>query len=306
MKRIAVVLGVILALVLACSAFFYKELVFYFTPIKPVAEVATPILWKVSKAGVPDSWLLGTMHAADRRSALLLPRFEPYLQQARIVFTEHKLFSAEDQVFRDFLFSGKGGVRPALGDLYPQLLSKINKAYLPANVIESMDVPQALMALEMRQPAADVGATSLDEQIASFALLHNKAYAGLERMQDKITPLTEIPPAQQLEALKLMITHSEQFDQSYREIVEGYYARSIPAKAIDHSYPATITPELKIALQKWDTAMLDKRNQIYLNSLAAHLSQGACFIAVGFKHLSGPQGLVNLLRAQGYSLTPLY
>ncbi|WP_373976435.1 TraB/GumN family protein [Chitinibacter sp. SCUT-21] len=306
MKKIAAVFGVVLALVLALSAFFYKELVFYFTPVKPVSEVATPIFWKVSKAGIPDSWLLGTMHAADRRSALLLPRFEPYLQQARIIFTEHKYLSAEDQVLTDFILGGKGGVRSALGDLYPALLSEMEKRHIRAQIVDTMDVPQAWLTMYIGIPFADKGAASLDEQVASYALLHNKPYAGLERMQDKVKVFTEMAPAHQLQALQMMITGREKIEQTFQQGVEHYYARTIPARFNDQLYPNTMSPELKAAMQQFDVRMLDKRNQIYLNSLAAHLPQGGCFIAVGFMHLTGPQGVVNLLRGQGYTLTPLY
>jgi len=51
--------------------------------------------------------------------------------------------------------------------------------------------------------------------------------------------------------------------------------------------------------------MLEKRNLMWLPRLEEQLENGNVFIAVGSLHLSGEYGLINLLRARGYVLTPL-
>ena len=49
----------------------------------------------------------------------------------------------------------------------------------------------------------------------------------------------------------------------------------------------------------------DKRNILWMPRLEKQLKNGNVFVAVGALHLSGEFGLINLLRAEGYQLTPL-
>ena len=57
------------------------------------------------------------------------------------------------------------------------------------------------------------------------------------------------------------------------------------------------------ALKQTDDYLLAFRNVRFVKRLQRQLSQGGVFIAVGAGHLPGPQGLVALLREEGYTLT---
>ena len=51
--------------------------------------------------------------------------------------------------------------------------------------------------------------------------------------------------------------------------------------------------------------VLDNRNNKWIAKLAPVLNQGNAFIAVGALHLPGKEGLISLLSAEGYKLTPV-
>ena len=51
--------------------------------------------------------------------------------------------------------------------------------------------------------------------------------------------------------------------------------------------------------------LLDNRNKAWMTQLPSLFSEQSTFVAVGALHLSGKNGLVNLLRAQGYTVKPL-
>ena len=295
----------IAALLMTFAAYFQKELVFLLTPQKPIAEVAVPTLWKVSKPGIPDSWLFGTMHAKDRRSSLLFNRIEPYLSKSERIFTEHKIYSAEDEAVLSYLQSGQGKIRAELGALYPDFQRELKKRQLPPSMVTNMDLPQAVFALSLLLPFGEL-VEPIDYQIATYALIHQKQYAGLEKMQDKITPFSNIPAAVLPELIRLQLKHAVQLADSDRQLVEQYYARTLPLGIENTPALADASPALNTAKATFDLAFNDGRNQIYLRNLQQPLQQGRNFIAVGFMHLQGKAGLVEQLRQQGFILTPLY
>ena len=51
--------------------------------------------------------------------------------------------------------------------------------------------------------------------------------------------------------------------------------------------------------------LLAPRNKRWMKQLPAFIEEGGYFIAVGALHLGGEDGLIELLRKQGYSVTPL-
>jgi uncharacterized protein YbaP (TraB family) len=51
--------------------------------------------------------------------------------------------------------------------------------------------------------------------------------------------------------------------------------------------------------------MLDNRNKKWMEQLPGFIRVNSTFIAVGVLHLAGKNGLVNLVREQGYTVKPL-
>jgi len=51
-------------------------------------------------------------------------------------------------------------------------------------------------------------------------------------------------------------------------------------------------------------AMIERRNAAWMPSLQAQLVKGNTLVAVGAAHLGGDTGLVRLLRASGFKVTP--
>jgi uncharacterized protein YbaP (TraB family) len=52
-------------------------------------------------------------------------------------------------------------------------------------------------------------------------------------------------------------------------------------------------------------AMLDNRNNQWIEQLPKLMKEQSLFVAVGALHLTGESGLVNQLRKKGYTLTPI-
>jgi uncharacterized protein YbaP (TraB family) len=52
-------------------------------------------------------------------------------------------------------------------------------------------------------------------------------------------------------------------------------------------------------------ALLDKRNQNWIPLIEKNITSKPTFIAFGAGHLGGKNGVVALLRAKGYTLTPI-
>jgi uncharacterized protein len=74
-------------------------------------------------------------------------------------------------------------------------------------------------------------------------------------------------------------------------------------RAGDFEKLAALTDEERSEDPKRHEVLLAARNRDWLPKLRPHLERGRTFVAVGAAHFPGPDGLIELLRAEGYVLT---
>ena len=58
-------------------------------------------------------------------------------------------------------------------------------------------------------------------------------------------------------------------------------------------------------LDKYNDILLVKRNQEWIEKMEGAMKSKASLFAVGAGHLGGDQGVITLLRKQGYTIKPL-
>jgi len=56
---------------------------------------------------------------------------------------------------------------------------------------------------------------------------------------------------------------------------------------------------------EFEKNLLDDRNAAWIPKIEANIKTTPSFIAVGGGQLGGPKGVINLLRARGYKVTPI-
>jgi uncharacterized protein YbaP (TraB family) len=86
--------------------------------------------------------------------------------------------------------------------------------------------------------------------------------------------------------------------QGYDAMLSNYLSESIDALYID------IITESE-GFPNFVENFLNKRNSQWIPVITDQIERENTFIAVGAGHLPGPNGVLALLRAQGYSLTPI-
>lgn len=56
----------------------------------------------------------------------------------------------------------------------------------------------------------------------------------------------------------------------------------------------------------FNTVLVNNRNLVMAGRIEKLAGQRSMLIAIGAGHLGGKKGLIDLLRAKGYTLTPVY
>jgi uncharacterized protein YbaP (TraB family) len=138
---------------------------------------------------------------------------------------------------------------------------------------------------------------NFEYHLVSLAKEQQKPIEGLETVAFQMSVFDSIPESLQIQELVTMIQDNSAADD-FRGLIEMYLSQDV------EKLWAEMTDEGMFA--SYRSLLLDQRNQKWVEKIIRETKESSLFIAVGSGHLAGDQGVINLLRNQGYNVEPIY
>jgi uncharacterized protein YbaP (TraB family) len=135
---------------------------------------------------------------------------------------------------------------------------------------------------------------SYELEFGEMAKKRSKKTMGLESIQVQMQTINTVSLEDQV---RMLIDGMNQ-TQSYDAMLSNYLSESIDALYSDIITESEGFPDFV-------ENFLNKRNTQWIPVITDQIERENTFIAVGAGHLPGPNGVLALLRAKGYSLTPI-
>ncbi len=287
------------------SALFFLGLV-SLSALSQKGNEENTLLWKISGNGLEHpSYLFGTIHMLCAEDAALSSGFRKVIRECDEVYFEVDM----DNLFEVFGAMGKMKMLgdTTLRDLLSEADYKKVKSYfeskgsmLPFSMLETFKPMLAASSLE--QGALPCENTAMMEQvIMQEAKLYGKKINGLETMGYQAGVLDSIPYKLQAEQLVSYIDGANaggKEDKQMQEMFEAY-------KNQDLKKLEALMVETDAGMAGFTDILLYHRNQNWVRKLKSLLPAHSLLIAVGAGHLPGEKGVINLLRREGYKVTPV-
>lgn len=289
-----------------------------YAEIKTAADAtanARAVLWRVSRTGVPDSFLLGTIHMTDRRVTTFTRGIETALGETDTVALEVADVSAEAtnaammKAARLVLFTDGRTLDDMLTDEeYETVKATLAGAGLPAQAAAMFRPWVVSMILSVssceRQKVKD-GLPVLDMKLATAARARGLKVVGLETIESQLGAMAAIPDDQQLAMLRASLKFAHRSNDTMETLVQLYLARDMGSAWPFHLALAAEAGVGRGAFAAFQHSIINERNRHMRDAALPLLAKGRALIAVGALHLVGDEGLVTLLRNAGYTLTPV-
>lgn len=262
--------------------------------------------------------LFGTYHSPDPAIAVVPPGLEAALAGARLLLVE---IGPEERAKGDLLFAANPGRVLALtgpklaDDLAPGEIDRLAAILKPFGMTPQVAAamqPWFLNTLLATPPCvvADLakGRKLLDDRIADRARALGLAVKGLETIDASLAIFEAMPREDQIRLLRMNIAFADFADaltvttsRFYREerILAIWELNSVLARELG------IEAELAPIIARFRETALTNRNRAWLPAIRAAAAEGGAVIAVGALHLSGPDGLLASLAAEGWTVTRL-
>jgi uncharacterized protein YbaP (TraB family) len=137
---------------------------------------------------------------------------------------------------------------------------------------------------------------SYEENFKKIAEDKNIPVSGLESFEEQLRFLEDIPVEDQMKSMVKTIKNYTGETQRLTQLINDYKVQNL--NALTASFEEDEDQITKVKL-------VDKRNSKWIPKLKTSIQNKSCFIAVGAGHLGGENGLINLLRKQGYTVDPI-
>jgi len=273
-------------------------------------DLENSLLWEISGNGLASSsYLFGTIHMIEEESFFWPEGTLAAFEASKDVAFEIDLDDMFDMgaqmglITKAFMADGK-----TLKDLYTE-----EDYVFVKNHFDGMGIP--MMFLEKLKPmfltvfaSGDVefgkgfgegsGIKSYEMELYSLAQDSKKDVDGLETMEYQMAVFDSIPYEAQAEMLLETIKAGDQEGDVFKAMIDMYVSQDITKMVNAMS-------EEEAGIEGYEDVLLYTRNKNWIPVMAEKMSSAKTFFAVGAGHLGGKDGVIDLLKKEGYKLTPL-
>lgn len=275
----------------------------------PAAEGREPfgegLLWRISGQGRADSFVLGTIHIADARVSGIAPPVGDMLARSRTLAMEPLSETFDARVLELEEFDDGRRLEGLVGaEAFGQLRDELMAQGMPEGVIERLK-PWAAMMRIARQPRSG-GEPTLDERLLGAAQSRRMRVISLELVEEQIASFDAIPLDSQVALLKHVLRDREAVAATAEPTIDAWLRGDLAALARIADRSVARRPAMKHHYREFERHIIRNRTLLMHHRLFMPLREGGVFVAVGASHLHGSQGLLALLRKDGYRVTRLW
>lgn len=273
-------------------------------------EVENSLLWEISGKGLKGtSYLFGTIHMIDKKDFVLTESTTKSLSAAKQVAFEIDMDDMSDisklmpMMMQAFMQDGVTLKDLLEDEEYKVVENHFKELGLPMMMLDRLK-PMFLSALASPD-ALSIGGNPDSAQIVSYEMElmelaeeQSKPVHGLETMEFQMSMFDSIPYKAQAQMLVESIQSTGEGEDQFAEMVDLY-------KKQDLKGMQALIQDEDSGLAEYEELLLNKRNENWIPIMKKMMAEESTFFAVGAGHLGGANGVVHLLREEGYKLKPI-
>lgn len=272
---------------------------------------AKSLLWKISGNGIKDtSYLYGTIHLIDKKDFVLTPQLKRSFKKTQALVLEVNIemdAPTKQEMARKMMYPNRQSIQNYVSPsdynyLHSYLIDTLKISALKTTIYEMM-TPFFFESIVTAEQIDNV--KSYEKTLAKMAGKKEKLF--VETLQEQMEIVRGDSLELEIENLMKNIRAGKlNADKEMKEMIKLYVNQDLQEL---YNYVTTSFIELEKDPAKRDemlAKMLTNRNKKWIPLLTNWMQEKTLFIAVGAGHLAGDEGVINLLKRQGYTVEPVF
>jgi uncharacterized protein len=263
-------------------------------------------LWRISRPGLADSFVLGTIHVADARVSPVTQPVAEALASSRTLAMELLPVAVDASEVEELETLPDGGrLAPLVGDAaYARLRSELLAQGIADSAIERMKPWAAMLRVARIAPQGDL--RSLDENVFAAARARRMRIASLEGVEEQALSFDAVPLASQVALLVHALEHRAALAAMTEPTIATWLRGDLAALARAPGSASREFPTMRQHYEQLARHAVHDRTVVLHHRLVLPLREGRVFVAVGAAHLQGDAGLLAMLRRDGYAVSRIW
>ncbi len=262
--------------------------------------------WKISGNGLEkDSYLYGTFHTADKRVFEFKDGVEKAFNNADTYAMELNMDSVDKvAMMKAMVMDSNKTLKTLLTENDYRMVNQffidsIGMSLFIFNKMQPFMTTQMVVMKDLKSEKE----SALDLYWFNKAKEQGKQLVGLEKMVEQINTFKSISVEKQAEQLVQSVKDYGKVEaMNMDEMVEIYQSGDLDRLMLEME---RYSKESKMETEDFNEKFLYRRNINMADRVVQYLNKGSVFMAIGAAHLPGEKGVIELLRAKGYTIETL-
>jgi uncharacterized protein YbaP (TraB family) len=267
-------------------------------------DASKNMLWTISQSGETVGYLVGSIHFMKPDVYPLPSVYDEAFQKAGVVALETNLDSAQakSQMLIQQLgtYRGDQTLKSQLADsTYALLQARVDSLGLNLQAMQKLEpwVMSMVVPVMQMQQAGYSGEAGIDRHFFSKAKEAGTNVAAFETAEEQMGFFDDMAPDRQ----EAYLTYSLREARRNVEVIDEMAAAW--QRGDTQTIDAMIQDEMQAQFPDLYQTLIVQRNQDWMPEIKQMLDRGQTpFIVVGAGHVTGPDGLVEMLRQDGYTV----
>lgn len=265
------------------------------------SEQSSSLLWEISGNKVKSpSYIFGTMHLIPEKDFLFPETLKKKVASSDILVMEIGGLSEQFKAMQLMMLDSGSMFDPFTEAQLDSIFTygEENLGFTEEMMRMSFNKmkPFVLIQLFMKESFGD-NPQSYEMTLEKIAKEHDVEIIGLETIEEQMGFIDNLSQEDQVEMVMESIRSEDGGLSETRELTNIYLSQKI-----DSLYNFTTSKDIS---PEFEENFLIKRNQNWIEPISKIIKKNKAFIGVGAAHLGGPEGVIELLRKEGYTLTPV-
>ena len=275
-----------------CSIYFF---------VSAQTQLENTLLWQITGPGITmPSYLYGTIHlmcaneikVSDTLRAKFYSTQKLFLEvnlddPSVMVKTMQRVQMNNDTTLMQLLPAPQyDSLAVQFKKLTGMSLSMMNR--MKPELVESLIYP-SLLGCESTE--------AWEQKFTQLAEANNMEINGLEDVEDQLKIFDEIPYADQAKELAETLNNIDSTKQNFNQLLLLYKQKDLDALSKMLNQNDVLT--------QYDDLLLNNRNKKWIPEIIRQVKLQPTFFAVGAGHLGNANGLINLLKSEGFTILPV-
>ena len=265
------------------------------------ARYAHGLLWKISKPGTRPSYLFGTIHLADEAVVDLPPVVSEKLAGSRL-FVMEALPQTEQaaKLSQMMFFSDQHRLDNFLSaSMFKRVVAILGAYHLEQETVNRLKPWAAFVTMSYPADLRPI----LDLQLLNTAKEKGLDTRGLETLEEEGEIFNRMELQDQLTLLKDASCYHDRFLKDFEVMKSLYLKRDLKGLFL---YSQRYSFDDNSVYDSLTGRLLTRRNRTMTDRMQPILREGGAFIAIGALHLTGNDGVLDLLNKKNYRITRVY